>query len=420
MEEGAYRLYVGVDWGSRRHQVAIVEPGGRRVAEHSVEHSGDGLSQMVACLEAAAGGEPCNRIAVAIEVPRGAIVDTLLERGFHVYAINPKQLDRFRDRHCVSGAKDDRLDAFVLADSLRTDAPKFKRLQAEDPSIIELRSLVSIDAELSQQIVRLMNRLREQLWRYFPQVLKVAAADLDRLWVWKMLELVPTPEHAQRVRARSLAKVLKEHRIRKHSARELLQELRKEPLRLVPGAAEAASSHVAFLLPQLKLHAKQRRQCQDRIASIIKQLQDTAPDVPEAEKGEHRDVEILLSVPGIGKLVAATMLAEASQPLAQRDYHVLRAQAGVAPITRQSGKHRTVSMRRACKGRLRYAVFHWARVNIQRDARSRAHYDQLRARGASHGRALRQVGDGLLKMLTVMLQTRTLYDPERRLTKEAA
>jgi transposase len=121
------------------------------------------------------GGRP-ERVGVAIEIPRGALVEALVERGIHVYAINPKQRDRFRDRHTVAGAKDDRRDAIVLAASFRTDQPAFRRVHLEDPVIIELREYSRMDDDLRDELIRLTNRLREQLHRIFPQMLELVAA----------------------------------------------------------------------------------------------------------------------------------------------------------------------------------------------------------------------------------------------------
>ena len=112
-------------------------------------------------------------------------------------------------------------------------------------------------------------------------------------------------------------------------------------------------------------------------------------------------------------MVAATMLAEAAQALAARDYAVLRALSGVAPITRQSGKSAHVVMRRGCNGRMRNAVYHWARVCSIEDGHWRARYLALRQRGQTHGRALRAIGDRLLSRLVAMLRDRTLYDAAR-------
>ena len=134
----------------------------------------------------------------------------------------------------------------------------------------------------------------------------------------------------------------------------------------------------------------------------------------------HRDVTILRSFPGVGRVVAATMLAEASQLLAARAYHRLRASGGAAPVTRQSGKQRGVPMRYAWNPRLRNALYYWAFIAARHDPATRQHYEGLRARGHSQGRALRGVADRLLAVLIVMLKTQTLDDPSRREAKFAA
>lgn len=123
---------------------------------------------------------------------------------------------------------------------------------------------------------------------------------------------------------------------------------------------------------------------------------------------------MLLSLPGVGRIVTATLLAEASHLIEQRDYHALRAHAGVVPVTRQSGKRSVVLMRYGCNVRLRNALYHWSRVSMQNDPRSREHYYRLRNKGHSHGRALRGLADRLLALLFAMLKSRTLYDPDLR------
>src|SRR5688572_32104456 len=131
-----YRYLVGVDWATEQHQVCILDTERNIIAEREVEHRGDSLRAFFDELLKLADGRP-ELVAVAIETPRGALVESLVERGFHVYALNPKQLDRFRDRHTVAGVKDDHLDAFVLADSLRTDRPCFRRVRVDDSLIIQ-------------------------------------------------------------------------------------------------------------------------------------------------------------------------------------------------------------------------------------------------------------------------------------------
>jgi len=145
----------------------------------------------------------------------------------------------------------------------------------------------------------------------------------------------------------------------------VLVELRAPALHVAPGVVEAATEHIALLLPRLRLVHTQRQRCGARLEALLHKL--AAVDGDEGQQREHRDVEILRSLPGVGRVVAATVLAEASGPLAERDYQALRTRAGIAPVTKQSGKRRMVVMRYACNGRLRYALYHWARVAVTCD-----------------------------------------------------
>jgi len=405
-------LLVGIDWATEAHQVCVIDCQRNVLAERSVRHVGKAIAALADELVALANEDP-KRIAVSIETPRGAIIETLMERGIAVYSVNPKQLDRFRDRHTVAGAKDDRRDAFVLADSLRTDPAAFRRVRMGSPELVQVRELVRVHEDLTGEVNALGNRLREQVHRFYPQVLELGSVYQDR-WLWDLLELVPTPKQAAQVRPAQVRVILKKHRIRRLMAQEVLHILRTEPLQVAPGVAQACMQHIAMLLPRIRIAYAQRCQCEKDIEALLEQLAQHQVAGPEDDK--PRDVAILRSLPGVGTLVGATILAEAGQLLEEQDYARLRAQCGVAPVTRQSGKKKaTVLMRRACNPRLRQAVYHWARVSVQHDARSKAHYERLRAKGHRHGRALRGVADRLLNVLFAMLRHRQLYDPTRRL-----
>lgn len=406
-----YDLYVGIDWAAENHEICILKPDRSIIDRKTIEHSGAGVAQLSELLFKLSENQP-SRVAVAIETPRGAVVETLVERQFEVYAINPKQMDRFRDRHTVAGAKDDRKDAFVLADSLRTDRHLFHRVQLDDAEVIRIRELSRTAEDIQQEQVRAGHQLRDLLRRYYPQMLNLCPG-MDEPWFWDLIEIAPEPAKAQKLTRSRVERILKAHRIRRLKADEIIEALKVRPLQLAPGAVEAASEHVLLHLPKLRLLHKQEKDVAGRIESVLE-----AMSVP-GQKGEHRDVTIILSLPGVGQSVAATMLAEASQALTRRDYHAMRSYAGAAPITRQSGKKKIVLMRKSCNPRMRNALYHWSRVSAQCDGQSKEHYAQLRAKGHSHGRALRGVADRLLAVLISMLKSNTLYDPARRSIAEA-
>ena len=189
--------------------------------------------------------------------------------------------------------------------------------------------------------------------------------------------------------------------------------LRTPALPVAPGVVEAATEHVALLLPRLRLVHGQRRSCGARLEALLQELRGSQPDEEDENRLVHSDVGILRSFPGIGTIVCATLIAEASHALAERDYLALRTHSGIAPITKQSGKQKLVQMRYACNGRLRHPLYHWARVAVQHDPATKTYYSALRQRGRTHGRALRAVADRLLRILMAMLKARTLFDPSR-------
>jgi transposase len=407
----ATKVWVGVDWGVGKNQVCVID--GRRevVDELEVENTGQGLLALVRRL--VEHGEP-SEMAAAIETPRAAVIDALTDLGVAVYVINPKQLDRFRDRFTVAGAKDDRRDARVLADALHTDAKAFRRIEPSSAHVIALRELTRMREDLSKEHLMLANRLRDLLARYYVQILEIGSVHRET-WLWDLVELAPLPAKARRLRLSTIEALLKAARIRRVSASDVLEKLRARPLPVAEAAAVAYSQHVLALLERLRVAHRQLVDVDRKLEELLDELEASASG---GEKSENRDTRVLRSLPGVGPLVGATILVEGTEPLARRDYATLRALGGIAPVTKASGKRSgamaNVAMRRACNQRLRNAIYHWALNALQYDPRAKALYQGQRARGNSHGRSLRAVADRLLAMLIAMLRTGETYDPARR------
>ena len=203
--------FAGVDWGSETHHVCLLGRDGKVRGERAFDHSGKGLAAMADWLLGHTRPTPPGEIGIAIEVPHGPVVECLLERGFAVYPINPKQLDRFRDRFSVAGAKDDRRDARVLAAALRTDSECLNRVQPSDAATVMLREVSRARKQLVDQKNRLGNQVRDQIWRYYPQFLAVVKNEVSAPFALALWRLAPTPDKARRVREATLAKLLKEH-----------------------------------------------------------------------------------------------------------------------------------------------------------------------------------------------------------------
>jgi transposase len=353
-----FAWFVGIDWATDRHQACLIDRDGVGREQHEIEHTAAGVQGFVNWLQIRTN-QALHRVAVGIESPRGALVDTLIELGLAVFAINPKQLDRFRDRHTVAGAKDDRRDALVLADSLRTDRPAFRRVQVDHPLVIQIRALSRAEDDLQIDLGRLTNRVREQVYRLAPGLLTLCPG-ADEPWFWTLLELVIRPTRLTRPR---VDRVLREHRIRRLTADEVLAQLHAPALATPPGVVDAVRTHLTLLMPQIRVLADQCKRCADHIEALLHEL-ETQP-APEGASREHRDVTILRSLPGVGRKVLATMLAEASRPLAARDYRTLRLWAGTAPVTSWSGKRRAYPFDRRqllLPVALPRPICYWARI----------------------------------------------------------
>jgi len=401
-----YDGFVGIDWATQTPAVCLLDAPGRVIAVTSVAPSGPGLAQLLERLRQLA--VPAERIAVAIETPRAALVEALLSGGCHVFAGNPKQLDRCRDRHRVAGAKDDRRDALVIAAALRTDGWAFRHRAAEAPQLIELREISRRHGELVPDHLRRASRWREHRLRFSPQALARCPA-ADPPWLWTGLARVPTPAAAARGRVGRLRAILADQRRRRCPAEERHRALTTAPLPGAPGPAAAAGAHVALRLPRRRLGHDQQGQGARRREPLLTRRATAAA---AAHQPEPRDVPIRRAVPGGGRVVAATMLAEASGPRAVRDEQTLRAHAGVAPVTRQRGKTRNVAMRRSCHHRLRPAVLHWASTSLRLDSPCRMQDDRLRQRPRP-ARALRGGADRLLRILVARLTQGTIDDAAR-------
>jgi transposase len=389
----SFQVFVGIDWGGEMHEVCVLTE--QSTQRKTCRHSGDGLQSLVSYLQKA-----CQEgaVAVGIETPHGPVVESLQEAGFAVFSMNPKQVDRFRDRHSSAGAKDDRRDAFILADALRTDLSKFRRVPNPDATTVQLREISRWHDELNGDLRRVANRLRALLHRYFPSLLDLCPA-ADEPWFWDLVRVAPSPAKARGVRASRIEAILKKHRKRAITPSDVIAAYRAVPLSVAPGTVPALELRVLSLLPQLAVIHENLVACRRRLDELV------------SESG--RLGEIIDSHPGLDVILTALIIAEAHQALAERDLSRLRAHVGTAPVTRRSGKANATRMRRACNRRLRQGVRLWAFSAARCDPYARALYKDMRRRGLAHERALRGVADRLLARLVATIRDDALYDAER-------
>ena len=408
-----YAACAGVDRGGSNRRVCVPDRDGAQLGESAFARSGAGPGKLCAYILESAASTP-DRAAVAIETPQGPVAEALQERGFAVRSINPRQPDRFRDRRSPAGSKDDRRDAWVPAGSLRTDPQAFRALHPPPPRTLELRGLERAAEEPTGDRVRLTNRLRARLRRYYPQILELTD-DPSEDWIPDLRQAAPAPDGAGRLSRARIAGILRRNRIRRIDAAQVGEVLGREALSAAEGTAPAAAAGIALPIERLRPVKRQLKDVGRRVDGLLEGCDEESPD-----GAGQRDAEILRSIPGVGRTVPAALPSEARDPIRRRDCQALRAYSGAAPATKRSGKSIIAVRRRAASQRPVNALTFWAGAAIRHDPQSRLEYDALRARGKGHVRALRSAADRLLFAACAMLGEQTPYDPERRQGVRAA
>ena len=385
---------VGLDWGSTAHTVCVLDQTGAVCQQFEVPHSAEGLAGLPRKL--AAFGPP-GELPIAIERPSGLLVDALIEAGHPVVPIHPNIVKASRPRYRASGAKNDSRDARLLADLLRTDAHRFPPLQAQSDAIRALRALVRGRDDLVATRVQLANQLRATLERFWPGAAALFTA-IDSPISLAFLARYPTPASAAWLSEKHLAGFLAQHRYGRRAPGELLARLGAAPAGLCGEAEEAACGElVRALVATLERLVAQ-------IAALTARIQHAVGDLPEGR--------LMMSFPRAGQICAAQIVAELGCvrerfPSAE----ALAMEAGCAPVTKQSGKSRTVVFRRACNRRLRAAVTCFADNSRHASAWAAGVYRSARARGCDHPHAVRVLARAWLRVLWRAWQDGTPYDP---------
>jgi len=396
------RYYLGVDWADQEHAVWGVDETGRKITARTVPHTAEGLSEWGRELDEwrAQGIE----LWAAIERPEGRVVDFLLDHGVVVYPINPKALDRARDRFRQSGAKSDPFDARVLADFLRTDHAHLTALQPSSEAAQELKYLTEDCQRLIRQQTRLVNQLTATLKAYYPRALEVA--ELPTALAREFLQAYPTPEALRRLTERQWQRWARAHHLSQARTAELWGVLQPPqlpvPAHVVRVKARLMLTLVAALAPVTEAVAAYRQAVDDFFARIP--AATWARTLPVGERG--------ITVPTLW-----ARLGDA--PERWTSFRHLQAQAGTVPVTKRSGKQQVVTFRFACDKPLRYVVDQVAFLSLQRSEWARAYYDQQRARGHRHRHALRALGAKWLKIIFIMWQQQVPYDESHHLATMA-
>ncbi len=336
-------------------------------------------------------------VVIGIETDRGPWVAALVAAGYTVYAVNPLQASRYRERHGVSGAKSDAGDAHMLTDMVRTDSHQLRAVAGDSAGAGAVKAVARTHKTLIWERTRHIQRLRHQLREYFPAALE-AFEDLDAPDALELLARAPGPARAARLTRAQVSAALKRAR-RRHIADKtdaILAALRSEQLSQPPAITAAYAATVRSLIA---------------VITVLNDQVRTLGEEVGAHFGQHPDAEIYRSQPGLGAVLGARVLGEfGDDPHRYADAKARKNYAATSPITRASGKKKVVAARFIHNGRLVDALNAQAFASLNASPGARAFYDGLRARGIEHNDALRRLANRLVGILHGCLKTRTLYD----------
>jgi transposase len=383
----------GLDWARDDHAVAVVDARGRELLRHSVEHSSAGLGELVRVLRDAGCAE------VAIERPDGPVVDALLGAGLTVVVISPNQVKNLRGRYGSAGNKDDRFDAYVLADTLRTDRARLRALVPDSEATVTLRRLCRARRDLVAHRVGLANQLRAHLRAVFPGAVGLFA-ELDSPISLAFLTRFPIQDQADWLTPARLGAWLAKQSYSGRTDPTMLHQ------RLTAAPRGAVGAHAGA-------NAAITRTYVATLLSLLEQIKTLATEI-DTQLTAHADAHIFTSLPRSGRLRAARLLAEMGDCRAKFPTpESLTCLAGVAPSTRQSGKSRVVGFRWACDKQLRDAVTDFAGDSRHANRWAADLYNRARARGHDHPHAVRILARAWLNVIWHCWHDDVAYDPAR-------
>jgi transposase len=395
-----YQACVGIDWATTEHVVCVLDSNGRRLSRFQVDHTEDGLDGLV---EKLGGFGDRADVGVAIERPDGLVVDRLLEAGHQVIPVKPAAIRAYASAETPSGAKSDPADAETIAEYLRLKAARLDPLRPYSPQTRALRETCRTRVRLVRRRVRATNQLETTLGVWWPGAL-TAFPDLDTDIAMAFLTRYPSPEAAAHLGPKRMERFLDVAGYSgygwRRSGQEMIDLIKKAPRGA--GTGQLTASCKAIVVAQVATVSALRDAIKDLKRSIRTQLD------------EHPDAEIFLSLPHSGMINAAQMLAEwGDVRQAYPDPDSVAAQAGVSPVTRQSGKYRGVHFRWACNKWFRQAITTYADNSRHGNQWANDVYQRARARGCDHPHAIRILARAWIRIIWRCWIEHTPYNPDR-------
>jgi transposase len=397
--------WIGIDWAEDHHDACSMDDQGQIHREFKFPHTPEGFDQLRAYLENLS--ERKEYLAIGIERPDGLLVEFLVTHGYTIYPIPPKAVDRGRDRHSQSQAKDDRRDARTIGDLIRTDHARFHPLVPDSDAYRELRLLVYDRMALVKLRTQILQQLRAALLGYYPRVLELFP-DLSAPLALAFLKTYPTPNDLAQASDQQLKQFLKEHRypnIHKHKIPKLIQEALASQLTPNPGVMRAKSAYAQILADQLTFLNRNIATHEGVVASLFCSLPDA---------------QLFQSLPvGGPKMLPALAAVLGGNRERFPEVELLYMHTGVVPITQVSGKSRHVHFRRACDHRARTIMRQWAFTSLKYCEWAKLLYRAKRKEGKKHELALRIVAHRWEKIIYAMWKHNNPYDETTFLASRA-
>lgn len=389
-------LFVGWDWASETHDVTVIDDSGEIIARWALRHD---AADLAATLERLAGHGDPEDLPVAIETTSGLVVDRLLAAGHPVVPIHPNAFNAARPRWSASRAKSDPGDSFKLADYLRTDGHRLRRLEPLDDATAEVQALSRMRDDHVEAKVAATNQLRALLERHWPGATTIFAR-LDSDIALAFLDDYPTPASAARLGEARMKMFCRRHSYCGRRDPAVLVER----LRSAPEPTEALSSEILAELVRAQVR-------------LLRTLLATIADLDRAMGAallEHSKAQLLAPLPRIGEVNLAQIIGEVGPILARAlDVDHACAEVGATPVTKESGKGRAVNFRWAVNTRARKALFTFADNSRHASPWAAKLYNDARARGKRHPHAIRILMRAWMRVIWACWHTNTTYDPTR-------
>ena len=386
-------LYIGIDWADQKHDALALDEAGRKLGAIHVAHTAEGLAKLDAWLVQILGSSDKEQMACIVETNHGLLIAYLLERGWPVYPVNPRTVDRKRS---ASNAKTDAIDAYLLAKTGRADFADLHRLIPDSEKVAELKGLTRDQDSLIQMQTRLVNQLTACLKDYYPVALDLFTK-LQQRSTLLFLQTYPTLQAAQAASVEQISQILKAagHTTASKVAPKIFEHLHQPSLQAnavtIRTKSRLALALVAQLLP------------------LVEQLAEYDKEIEQLFLS-HEDNEVFGSLPRAGQRLAPRLLAEiGDDPSRYESAASLQALAGTSPVLFQSGNYSKPHRRQGCIKPLRNALHQFAWQSTLSEPWAAAYYERKRAEGKSHSVAVRALSNVWVRIIFAMLSTQKPY-----------